>query len=76
MPLLFLSSAFFPVTANPTMKIIAMFNPLFYMVDGLRGSLIVGVDTVNTPLFNLIVVTLVCIFMMSFGSYLFNKSEV
>ncbi len=73
MPLLFLSSAFFPVTSNPTMKSIAMFNPMFYMVDGLRGSLIIGVETVNTPLFNMIVVLFICIFMMGFGSYLFSK---
>ena len=73
MPLLFLSSAFFPVTANPTMKSIALFNPLFYMVDGLRGSLIVGVDTVNSPLFNLLIVSLICVFMMGIGSYLFSK---
>ena len=73
MPLLFLSSAFFPVTSNPTMKMIAMFNPLFYMVDGIRGSLIVGVETVNSPLFNLAIVTVICIAMMSIGSYLFNK---
>ncbi|MCJ2513713.1 MAG: ABC transporter permease [Candidatus Thermoplasmatota archaeon] len=75
MPLLFLSSAFFPVTSNPTMKSIAMFNPLFYMVDGLRGSLIIGVETVNSPLFNLIIVIFICIFMMSIGSYLFSKME-
>jgi len=75
MPLLFLSSAFFPVTANPVMKTIAMFNPLFYMVDGLRGSLIVGVDTVNHPLFDLLVVIVICIIMMGTGSYLFSKSE-
>ena len=75
MPLLFLSSAFFPVTANPTMRTIAMFNPLFYSVDGLRGSLIVGVETVNHPLFDLFIVTVICIIMMGVGSYLFSKSE-
>ncbi|MCK4348232.1 MAG: ABC transporter permease [Thermoplasmatales archaeon] len=76
MPLLFLSSAFFPVTANPTMKTIAIFNPLFYMVDGLRGSLVVNVATVNHPLLDLLVVVVMCIIMMGAGSYLFSKSEV
>ncbi|MEA3458623.1 MAG: ABC transporter permease [Candidatus Thermoplasmatota archaeon] len=76
MPLLFLSSAFFPVTANPTMKTIAIFNPLFYMVDGLRGSLVVDVATVHHPLFDLLVVVVMCIIMMGAGSYLFSKSEV
>ena len=75
MPLLFLSSAFFPVTSNPFMRIIAQFNPLFYMVDGLRGSLIVGATTVNSPLLNLIIVVIICIFMMSLGSYFFSKTE-
>ena len=76
MPLLFLSSAFFPVTSNPTMKIISSFNPLFYMVDGLRGSLITGASTVNPPLLNLLIVLMICIIMMSLGSYFFSKSEV
>jgi len=76
MPLLFLSSAFFPVTANPTMKTISSFNPLFYMVDGLRGSLITGSATVNIPLLDLLVVLVVCVIMMGLGSYFFSKSEV
>ena len=76
MPLLFLSSAFFPVTANPTMKTISSFNPLFYMVDGLRGSLITGTATVNPPLLDLLVVLVVCTIMMGLGSYFFSKSEV
>ena len=76
MPLLFLSSAFFPVTANPTMKTISSFNPLFYMVDGLRGSLITGTATVNSPLLDLLVVLVVCTIMMGLGSYFFSKSEV
>ncbi len=80
MPLLFLSSAFFPVTADPRQLIpidkICFFNPLFYMVDGLRGSLITGTATVNPPLLDLLVVLVVCIIMMGLGSYFFSKSEV
>jgi len=76
MPLLFLSSAFFPVNYNPTMKLISMFNPLFYMVDGLRGSLIVGVETVNPPLYDLGIVFVTCIVMISAGCYFFSRSEV
>jgi len=74
MPLLFLSSAFFPVTTIPQMKIIASFNPLFYMVDGLRGSL-TGSGNVLPPLLNLGIVFLIMIFMMSIGSYFFSKCE-
>ena len=76
MPLLFLSSAFFPVTANPTMKTISYFNPLFYMVDGLRGSLIIGTATVNSPMLDLLVVLVICFIMMGLGSYFFSKCEV
>ncbi len=80
LPLLFLSSAFFPVTKDPLLKTIAMFNPLFYMVDGLRGSLIYGVnigdEIVNTPFIDLLVVVLFCLVILSLGSYLFSKSEV
>ena len=75
MPLLFLSSAFFPVAANSTMKSIAFANPLFYMVDGLRGSL-TGVDNVLHPLINLVIVLGICIVMMGLGTYFFNRSEV
>ena len=75
MPLLFLSSAFFPVISNQTMKTIAFFNPLFYMVDGLRGSLI-GTSNVLPPLINLIVVSVICIITTAIGSYFFSKSEV
>jgi len=74
LPLLFLSSAFFPVAANPLLKSIAMVNPLFYMVDGLRGSLL-GVDNLYPPLLDLGIVVCVSLLMMGIGTYLFNKSE-
>jgi ABC-2 type transport system permease protein len=77
MPLLFLSSAFYPVNSAGTPEIlsrIVLFNPLFYMVDGLRGSLI-GSGNVFSPMFNLIIVSVICVIMMSLGSYFFSKSE-
>ena len=75
MPLLLLSSAFFPVTQNEIMKNIAFFNPLFYMVDGLRGSLLGPQTTALSPLVDLAVVSVVCIILLSLGSYMFSKSE-
>lgn len=75
MPLLFLSSAFFPVGSQSILKTIAFFNPFFYMVDGLRGSLI-GSNNVLLPQIDIIIVIIICIIMMGFGSYFFNKSEV
>jgi len=75
MPLLFLSSAFFPVARDKTMQTIAYVNPMFYMVDGLRGSLI-GEHTTSLPIYvDLLVVSLFCIVMMAIGSYFFSKSE-
>lgn len=74
MPLLFLSSAFFPVSDSPLLLTIAYFDPLFYMVDGIRGSLI-GSANVLPPAINLIVVLMLCIIMLGIGSYSFSKSE-
>jgi len=77
MPLFFLSSAFFPISESlPSwLKAISFVNPIFYMVDGMRGSL-TGVNNVFPPLFNLLIIFLICITMMSLGSYFFSKSEV
>ena len=76
MPLLFLSSAFFPVAENETLLSIAYFNPMFYMVDGLRGSMI-GIEhsVIKNPFISLAIVSTICIIMLSIGSYLFSKSE-
>ena len=57
------------------LKTIAFVNPLFYMVDGMRGSLI-GTGNTFHPLLDLVVLTIFCLLMMGLGSYFFNKSEV
>ncbi|MBN1860803.1 MAG: ABC transporter permease [Candidatus Thermoplasmatota archaeon] len=77
MPLLFLSSAFFPInTALPGwLRTIAFFNPLFYMIDGMRGSL-TGVNNILHPLVDLGIISVLCIVIMGLGTYFFNKSEV
>ena len=76
MPLLLVSSAFFPLKALPSwVTNITLINPLFYMVDGLRGSLI-GIDNMLDPLLDLLVVSVICIAMISLGNYFFSKSEV
>ena len=76
MPLIFLSSAFFPVVEDPTLLTIAHFNPMFYMVDGLRGSLVPTANVVNPPLVNLVIVAAICFVMLSVGSYSFSRSEM
>ena len=75
MPLFFLSSAFFPVGENEALKTISYFNPVFYMVDGMRGSM-VGTSNVLHPLVNLLAVGIICLVFMILGSVLFNKSEI
>jgi ABC-2 type transport system permease protein len=78
MPLFFLSSAFFPIANNPSFPDsivkLSYVNPIFYMIDGLRGSL-TGINSVLDPLINLAVLLFICIIMLATGSYLFSKSE-
>lgn len=76
MPLLFLSSAFFPVNESLPiwLRVLSYCNPLFYMIDGIRGSL-TGVNNILHPLIDLGIITILCIVIMGLGSYFFNKSE-
>lgn len=76
MPLLLVSSAFFPLEGFPKEAFYAAhLNPIFYMVDGLRGSLI-GTDNFYPPIMDFGILLVICIAMLSLGSYLFSKSEV
>jgi len=79
MPLLFLSSAFFPIATNlgfpPIIRTLVFLNPLFFMVDGLRGSL-TGMNYYFLPVVDFLVVLVICVAMMGLGSYFFSKSEV
>jgi len=75
MPLFFLSTAFFPLQGLPAQVQTAVyFNPLFYMVDGLRGS-ITGINNVFPPLFDLAVLLVLCAVLLGLGSFFFSKSE-
>jgi ABC-2 type transport system permease protein len=76
MPLLFLSSAFFPISdSSPVwLKTISLANPMFYMVDGLRGSL-TNANNLFPPLLDIALIGIMCIIVMGLGSYFFNKSE-
>ena len=79
MPLLFTSSAFFPIAQNPELpqiiKDLSYFNPIFYMVDGIRGSLI-GVNNLFSPLLDFFIVLGICIFTLGLGAYFFSRYEV
>jgi ABC-2 type transport system permease protein len=76
MPLLFLSSMFYPINESLPgwLQILSFCNPLFYMIDGIRGSL-TGVNYVLDPLVNLGIILVLCIVIMGLGTYFFNKSE-
>jgi len=78
MPLFFLSSALFPIaTVKGIPEILVTLsyaNPLFYMIDGLRGSL-TNMNHVLNPLINLVIVSIICIIMLAAGSYLFSRTE-
>jgi ABC-2 type transport system permease protein len=74
MPLLFLSSAFFPMSSQPVLHTIALVNPLFYMVDGLRGSFL-GTGNVYPLTVDFMIVFCICFIMLGIGSYSFHKSE-
>ncbi|MEF8878950.1 MAG: ABC transporter permease [Candidatus Thermoplasmatota archaeon] len=76
MPLIFLSSAFFPLSSLPSVvNKASRLNPFFYLVDGLRGSL-TGGNAILNPMINLVVSAVICIVILGIGSYLFNKSEL
>jgi len=76
MPLFLLSSAVFPVDQLPLgFGMLVKINPIFYMVDGLRGSL-TGFNNIYPPIVDFAIVLFICIGFMSLGSYFFNKSEV
>ena len=76
MPLFFLSSAFFPISDSlpQWLKMVSYVNPIFYMVDGIRGSL-TGINNIMPPLIDLIILVIICLFMMALGSYFFSKTE-
>jgi len=76
MPLLFLSSAFYPITESLPfwLQILSFCNPLFYMIDGIRGSL-TGINNILNPLVDLGIILILCVIIMGLGTYFFNKSE-
>lgn len=76
LPLFFLSSAFFPIGESlpQWLRGIAFVNPMFYMVDGMRGSF-TGLNNLFDPLIDISIVLVICIVMMALGSYFFSKSE-
>jgi ABC-2 type transport system permease protein len=72
MPVFFLSGAFFPIENIPVwMKVLAYIDPLFYGVDGLRGSLI-GISQLPVWL-NFSVLLGFCLVIIALSSIIFKK---
>jgi len=75
MPLIFLSSAFFPMDYVPGwLRLVMVLDPLTYGVDGIRGCLL-GFSYFPLWLDASVILGL-CVLMIALGSYSFSKSEV
>ena len=66
-PLAFLSGSFYSITALPeVLQKIALFNPIFYLIDGLRFS-VLGVS--DTPVMPGLMISLICFFATGFAAW-------
>lgn len=73
MPLFFLSGSLFPVEGTgKVLSTVVKFNPLYYGVDAIRGSL--GGTTAHFTL-DIIVLSIVTIILVWIGAKLFEKTE-
>lgn len=74
MPIFFLSGSIFPLNTAPKfIKTIAQFNPLTYGIDGIRGALTEANHF--SILGDFLIMFVLMIIAIAFGSYLFNKVE-
>lgn len=74
-PLYFLSSALYPLdSAPPVLRTIAMFNPLSYAVDALRGALI-NQSHFGMPV-DFLAMTITTVALVGFATYSFNRIEI
>jgi ABC-2 type transport system permease protein len=73
-PTFFLSGALFPLTSVPKfISVIASLNPLAYGVDAVRGSL---TDVTHFGLTtDFVVLPIICLIILTIGSYLFSRVE-
>jgi ABC-2 type transport system permease protein len=75
MPLIFLSTAFFPLeSVSDWLRTIMYLNPLTYLVDGLRGFLM-GSSSIPLAV-DLSVALGLCASTTALGAYMFSRSEV
>lgn len=75
MPLFFLSGALFPITSSTPewLQIVSKIDPLFYAIDGMRGSLTkISVYPVQ---FDLLIVFIVAVVLVLIADIMFRKIE-
>jgi ABC-2 type transport system permease protein len=74
MPLFFASNAIYPISIMPGwLKVIAYLNPLTYMVDALRGTMIVGGTGVFGLGYDVLILILVTAGMILIGGRLYGR---
>ncbi len=74
MPLFFASSAIYPISLMPPwLQVVAMLNPLTYMVDALRALMVVGGTSARGVPFDVTVLTVVLIALVAVGSRLYPR---
>ena len=74
MPLFFASSAIYPVSAMPGwLQVVALLNPLTYMVDAIRGLMVVGGTSQHGLLLDLSVLAVGLVLMVTLASRLYPR---
>jgi ABC-2 type transport system permease protein len=72
MPLFFASNAIYPIAMMPRwLQVVALMNPLTYLVDALRGLMIVGGQSAHSPLVNFSVIGAIFIVLASIATRLY-----
>lgn len=72
MPLFFASNAIYPITMMPHwLQIVALMNPLTYLVDALRGLMIVGGQSAHSPLVNFGVIGVIFVILAAIATRLY-----
>jgi ABC-2 type transport system permease protein len=72
MPLFFASNAIYPIAMMPRwLQVVALLNPLTYLVDALRGLMIVGGQSAHSPLLNFGVIAVIFVILAEIATRLY-----
>lgn len=74
LPIFFLSSALFPVEKiDGMLKILININPFTHVINSIRSIVVTGTVHINTVLFSILLLILMCCLSFSFAYYRLNK---